>query len=147
MVNEISISEKNIENGGEKVYNEVLEKILKLIDNSEDIKFIEVKNKSGSSIFDSNKIRLLKVVKTKSGYKIEFNVHVSSVEGMKILTDEEAKEKHMGTAKWIYSGNDFKVIEKLVLEAIENYKHMNISFKNKKKNDEKIEENEIKLVT
>ena len=29
MVKEINIKEKNIENGGEKVYNEVLEKILK----------------------------------------------------------------------------------------------------------------------
>lgn len=83
--------------------------------------FKENNIQSGTSFFGPERIRLLKVVKTRSGFTIEFNVEVPKVDGLKVLTPEQAKAKHMGTCRWIYSGSDEKVIKQLVTEAVKNF--------------------------
>lgn len=130
--------EKEIPNGAEEAYNNVLEEIRKMVNEFNGTKFEEVKNTSGSSFFGPVKTRLLKVVKTKSGYKIEFNFEVGPDENLRVLTPEEAKAKHMGTARWIYYGNDINVIRKLVRQALEKFKPASFEGRRgrKKKNDD-----------
>lgn len=84
-------------------------------------KFSEKENKSGYTWFGESRTRLLKIVETKRGLRIEFNVPVSNVEGLTILTEQEAKEKHMGTCRWIYSGDDIETVALLIEEAIEGF--------------------------
>lgn len=84
-------------------------------------KFTENDTASGQSIFGPERTRLLKLVKTRTGFILELNVEVKPVEGLKVLTPEEAKQKHMGTCRWIYTGSDEKVIKNLVMEAVNNF--------------------------
>jgi len=90
-------------------------------------------NKAGSglSVFDTGGgrgTRLLKVVNSKKGLRVEFNV--ASVEDRlsKVPTGErtiygekEAKDKHMGTCRWIYTGSDLTVLKELVSIALSGF--------------------------
>lgn len=96
----------------------ILEEIRKIIPKE----FSEKENKSGVTWFGPKRTRLLKVVETKKGIRIEFNVEVdSNVPGMITYTKEEAKEKHMGTCRWIYTGGDMELVKKLVKQAVERF--------------------------
>lgn len=117
-----------------ELFAAVLEEIRKIIPSN----FSAKENKSGVTWFGPNRTRLLKVVETKKGIRIEFNVEVDShVPGMVTYTPEEAKEKHMGTCRWVYSGGDIEVVKKLVKQAVE-------GFQPKKRSDSKEEKDKAK---
>jgi len=77
-------------------------------------------NNSGVTYFGKTG-RILKVIETKKGLKVEFNCAVSSMDGVITLTENEASEKHMGSCQWIYSGIDLNIITGLIEECILNY--------------------------
>ena len=66
-------------------------------------------------------IGLTTYVASPYGLRVEFNTPVSKVEGLVELSIEEAKAKHMGTCRWIYTGADTEVVKKLVQEAISKF--------------------------
>lgn len=85
---------------------------------------------SGLSIFDNGGgrgTRLLKVVESKKGLRVEFNVDVEKVLKEKApndnitFTEKQAKEKHMGTCRWIYTGNDINVLKQLITLALSGF--------------------------
>lgn len=53
--------------------------------------------------------------------KVELNVPVTKVDGLTILTKEEAKGKKMGTCQWVYRGNSLDTAMTLIKEAKETY--------------------------
>jgi hypothetical protein len=131
--NEVQVEEK------QDLFVNVLAEIRKIVPKQ----FEEKENKSGVTWFGPNRTRLLKVVETKKGLRIEFNVEVDKeVPGMTYYTKEQAKEKHMGTCRWIYSGGDMEVVKNLVKQAIE-------GFEPKKRADSKEEKDkeEVKVET
>ncbi len=66
--------------------------------------------------------RLLKAVSTGKTLVVELNAEVSSdVDGITKYTEEEAKQKHLGTTKAIYDGGDTAVALKLIKEALKNF--------------------------
>ncbi len=71
--------------------------------------------------FYGHKGRILKLVYSKTKLYIEFNVPVSRVDGLIILTDKERREKKMGTCQWIYKGDSLTTVLKLVEEALVKY--------------------------
>lgn len=100
------------------VSNEIKNEIERIIINH---KFQAKSNGSGVTYFGESG-RILKVIDSKKGLKIEFNSAISQMDGVTILTENEASEKHMGTCRWIYVGNDINIIAGLIEECIENYK-------------------------
>ncbi|MEW6623952.1 MAG: PIN domain-containing protein [Bacillota bacterium] len=77
-------------------------------------------NKSGVTFFSSNG-RILKLVYAKSRLHVEFNVPVSQVNGLTVLTKKEAQNKNMGTCQWIYKGDSVSTVLDLVEEAVKKY--------------------------
>jgi hypothetical protein len=118
------------------LYHKTLSEIRKLIPQG---KFMEKENKSGITFFGDNKTRLLKMVETKKGLRIEFNVPVPKVDGLQTLSEEDAKEKHMGTCRWIYTGDNVEDVKKLVKEAL-------TGFEPKKRSDAKDEKDKAPKV-
>ena len=84
-------------------------------------KFKAKENNSGVTYFGAEGTRIFKIIETKKGFKIEFNVAVSPVEGLTTLTEAEAAEKHMGTCRWIYIGTDIQIAKKLIEEAVQKF--------------------------
>lgn len=134
-----NVKENQVKNGGEEIYEKTLSQIRDLVKEGQ---FVEKKNASGHSFFGPSKTRLLKLVKIKSGHKLEFNVEVPTADEMQVLTLEQAKEKHMGTCRWIYNGKDERMIEKLVKHAVKNFKPIE---KVPKKNNKQQENKEEKV--
>jgi hypothetical protein len=64
--------------------------------------------------------RILKPVIQVNHLKVEFNVSITNVEGLIVLTKEEARAKKMGTFR-IYQGKSLDTEMKLVQEAKEVY--------------------------
>lgn len=94
-----------------------------LIDKIQDklgIQFLPTYNLSGITFFGP-KGRILKMVNNGRWLYIEFNVDVPKVDGLTILTEIEAKEKHMGTCRWIYKGNSLDQVLYLIEQALEKY--------------------------
>lgn len=77
-------------------------------------------NKSGVTFFGPRG-RILKLVNTRSYLHVEFNVPVTTVDGLTVLTREEAREKKMGTCQWIYKGDSLMTVLELVDEAVSKY--------------------------
>lgn len=99
-------------------HNELFMKTMEEIKNIIPKDFQTKENKSGVTWFGASRTRLLKMVETKRGLRVEFNTPVSKVDGLIELSVEEAKAKHMGTCRWIYTGADTETVKKLVQEAI-----------------------------
>lgn len=74
-------------------------------------------NKTGVTFF-GRRGRILKLVNTRSYLHVEFNVPVIYVDGLMVLTKEEAREKKMGTCQWIFKGDSLMTVLKFVNEAI-----------------------------
>lgn len=83
-------------------------------------KFKPKYNKSGVTFFGARG-RILKLVNTRSYLHVEFNVPVTNVDGLTVLTREEAREKKMGTCQWIYKGDSLITVLELVDEAVGKY--------------------------
>lgn len=115
------MSNEQKKNLGEEKYDAALKMIKDSVKVIKDVAFVEKENNSGSSFFGPGRTRLLKLVKIKTGYKLELNVEVKKVENLTVLTEKEAKEKHMGSCRWLYSGTDDKVTKALVDEAIKGF--------------------------
>ena len=107
----------NVEVKHNELFIKTMEEIKKIIPQE----FLTKSNKSGVTWFGAGRTRLLKMVETKRGLRVEFNTPVSKVEGLVELSIEEAKAKHMGTCRWIYTGADTEVVKKLVQEAISKF--------------------------
>lgn len=82
--------------------------------------FGPIYNKSGVTIYGGVN-RILKLVNAVNYLKIEFNVPVTRVDGLTVLTKEEAKAKTMGTCQWIYKGESLDTAMNLVKEAKEKF--------------------------
>ncbi|GEM_PF-6574757 len=110
-------------------YVKTLEKIRVIVPKD---KFKEKENNSGITFFGTEGTRTFKFIETKKGFKIELNVAVSEVDGLTSLTEKEASDKHMGTCRWIYIGDNTATAVKLIDEAIK-------KFEPKKRSDSKEE--------
>lgn len=104
----------------------------------------ERKNNSGITYFNKNGGRVFKILNSKKGFKIEFNFPVTNTEGLITFTEIEASEKHMGTCRWIYIGNDINKARNLIKECISNYIPKTKKVKETKKEKVKIENKESK---
>ena len=93
-------------------------------------------NNSGITYFGTTG-RIAKVSDSKNGMKIEFNSEVSPMDGVVTLTANEASEKHMGSCRWIYTGNDINIMTGLIEECIANYNAKPTKEKPKKEKKEK----------
>ncbi|WP_077618363.1 hypothetical protein [Bacillus sinesaloumensis] len=82
--------------------------------------FLPTYNQTGVTFFGP-KGRILKMVNNSRWIYFEFNVAVPPSEGLIIFSESEAREKHMGTCRWVYKGNSLDQVYKLVEEALENY--------------------------
>jgi hypothetical protein len=91
---------------------ELVEKVLAVLGPD----FIPEYNKTGVTFFRGLS-RILKIVNAVNVLKFEFNVPVTKVAGLTVLTKEEAKVKKMGTCQWIYQGESLDTAMKLVQEA------------------------------
>jgi hypothetical protein len=96
--------------------NELIEKIQSKIG----VQFIPAYRQSGVTFFGP-KGRILKMVDNGSWLYFEFNVAVPSIDGLRTYTDKEAKDKHLGTCRWIYKGRSLDDVNRLVEYALENY--------------------------
>jgi hypothetical protein len=83
--------------------------------------FIPYFRKTGVTFFGSMG-RILKIVKKHKILEIEFNVPVSNAPDVEILTEKQAREKKMGTCRWIYRGESLP--EDLLREAKTNYQKL-----------------------
>jgi hypothetical protein len=83
--------------------------------------FIPSYNDSGVTFFGPGRRRILKLVDNSRWLKVEYNVAVPKIEGVRILTEKEARDKHMGTCQWIYIGKSLDEVLYLLDIAIENY--------------------------
>lgn len=77
--------------------------------------------KTGVTFFGSMG-RILNVVNKLKILEIEFNVPVAGVSDVEILTEKQAREKKMGTCRWIYRGESLP--EDLLREAKTNYQKL-----------------------
>jgi len=77
-------------------------------------------NKTGVTYF-GGKGRILKIVKRRKYLEVEFNVPVTTVIGLLVLTEQERREKKMGTCQWIYKGDSLSTVLMLVEEAVGKY--------------------------
>ena len=96
--------------------NELIDKVQTKIGNQ----FSPTYNQSGVTFFGP-KGRILKMVTNSRRLYFEFNVDVPRVEGLEVLTETEAKEKHMGSCRWIYKGNSLDQVFYLIECAVEKY--------------------------
>ncbi|MDI3477787.1 MAG: hypothetical protein PWQ59_1312 [Thermoanaerobacterium sp.] len=96
--------------------NELIDKVQQKLGS----RFTPKYNKSGVTFFGSNG-RILKLVYNKTFLHVEFNVPVSQVKGLTILTKKEAQNKKMGTCQWIYKGDSLSTVLDLVEEAVKKY--------------------------
>ncbi|MBS4214924.1 hypothetical protein [Neobacillus rhizophilus] len=71
--------------------------------------------------FYGNKGRILKMVNSSKWLYFEFNVPVPTVDGLEVLTEKEAREKHMGSCRWVYKGNSLNSVQVLIKEALQKY--------------------------
>lgn len=62
--------------------------------------------------------KVLKVVQRRAGYYIQFNLPVPEYEGVRILSQEEARAKKLGKTRWIYRGFSAQTAEKLVRHVL-----------------------------
>lgn len=95
---------------------EIINKIGSVLGNSFNPKY----NKTGVTYVGS-KGRILKIVKKRENLEVEFNVPVTNVPNLIVLTEQERIEKHMGRCQWIYKGDDLSTVLKLVEEAAKKY--------------------------
>ncbi|WCN36479.1 GIY-YIG nuclease family protein [Aneurinibacillus uraniidurans] len=96
--------------------NELIDKVQTILGSGFQPQF----NKTGVTFFGV-KGRVLKLVSSPNKIKVEFNVPVSVVSGLTVLTETEAKAKKMGTCQWIYQGTSLDMVLKLIEEAVNNY--------------------------
>lgn len=96
-------------------YNEeIVDKINLILVND----YIPYYRKTGITFYYNSK-RIFKLVKKQKRLEIEFNVQVSSQENVEVLTDESARNKKMGTCRWIYRGENLPV--NLLKEVKDNF--------------------------
>ncbi|MDF2615475.1 MAG: hypothetical protein K0Q47_130 [Sedimentibacter sp.] len=101
--------------------NEEFEQLVAEIDKVIGKDFEKRERKTGITYVKDGK-RILKAVKTGKVLVVEFNAEVESdVDGLTKYTEEQAKQKHLGTTKAVYDGGDTKVVTKLVKEALKNF--------------------------
>ena len=83
-------------------------------------RFTPAYNQTGVT-FNGYNGRILKMVKSSKWLFFEFNVPVPEVDGLTVLSEREAREKHMGTCRWFYKGNSLSTVLDLIKEAVKVY--------------------------
>lgn len=94
--------------------------------------FVPQENNTGVSFFEG-KQRLVKIVKSKRGLKMEINLPLSKTMENKLekgngilkkISPQEAKEKHLGTMKYLYVDNSEKMVAEIIKDLLitNNYK-------------------------
>lgn len=94
-------------------------------------KFVPQVNSTGIT-FMQGKQRLVKVVKTKRNLKLEINLKLSApmLKKLKELETGEiteiskalAKQKHLGTMKYLYKDTNEKMVSEIIKDLLKNYK-------------------------
>jgi len=62
--------------------------------------------------------KVFKLVRQRYGYHLQFNLPVSDCEGLRILTQDEARAKKLGKTRWIYRGFSNHTAEELVRQVL-----------------------------
>lgn len=63
--------------------------------------------------------KVFKAMRVRDGWHLQFNVSVPDCPGLSRLTQEEARQKKLGKARWIYKGNSEQEVHQLVQAALE----------------------------
>lgn len=61
--------------------------------------------------------KIFKILRRQKGWYIEFSVPVPECQGLKVLTDEEAKTKKLGRTRWVFRGTSDEDAQMLVKAA------------------------------
>ncbi|KLU62145.1 hypothetical protein CEB3_c15080 [Peptococcaceae bacterium CEB3] len=67
--------------------------------------------------------KVLKVVRQKKGWHLQFNVPIPERPGMVELTPEEVRRKKLGKTRWVYRGESDSDARELVLAALNGLPH------------------------
>lgn len=121
----------------EKAYAVVNKKVMA----EKSLKFVETDTKTGFSYFAGKK-RLCKLLKTKRGISIEFNVDLPEEltkdnPDFKLVSAATAHKKHLGTMKSYFRTADLKELTKVMTAAIESFKSSNTPVKEAAKEETK----------
>jgi hypothetical protein len=102
-----------------------LQIIRKEVGKFKNLNLVEVGAATGFSYFAGKK-RLCKILKTKRGVTLEINVKLSGevkdLPGMETISVQQAHKKHLGTMKHYYRSTDAKQIQKIIAEALKQFK-------------------------
>lgn len=94
-------------------------------DRFQGLSVVPSEGQTGTSFFHG-KQRLCKVLKTKRGLRIEINVplpkEIASLEALQEIEKETAYNKHYGTVRHIYRGDDLKEINMIMMAAVEEFR-------------------------
>lgn len=99
-----------------KFHLEIIDKVSSILGNS----FTPKYNKTGVSFYGTNG-RILKLVSRVTRLELEFNTWISENPEVLVLSDNKARQKNMGTCRWIYRGENLNTVLDLVKEAKNNY--------------------------
>ena len=118
-------------------FEKSLEIIRNLIAKQKDLKLMEQEAKTGYSFF-SGKNRLCKILKSKRGITLEINTKLpekfKEIPELESISAAVAYKKHLGTMKYLYRGQDSKLVKELITAAIE---QMKSEFKSEKQDEAK----------
>ena len=114
-----------MENNNLLIWESAVKKVEKLVEGT---MFIPQQNTTGVTFFEG-KQRLVKIVKTKKGLKMEINLEMSKTLVNKyekdlkltIITPAYAKQKHLGTMKYLFKDINEAEVEKIVSDLLKNY--------------------------
>lgn len=96
--------------------DEIIGKVSCILGNS----FTPKYNKTGVTFYGTNG-RILKLVSRVTRLEVEFNTWLAEHPEVIVLSDNEAREKKMGTCRWIYKGDNLDKVLDLVKEAKVNH--------------------------
>lgn len=73
--------------------------------------------RDGVSFYNGSE-KILKVLRSRNGWHLQFNVPVPECEGLTILSPEEARSKKLGKTRWIYLGSSEEDAKLIVQFAV-----------------------------
>ena len=110
-------------------YEVALEVVDKKVLGEKSLKFVRTEAKTGFSYFAGKK-RICKLLKTKKGISLELNVDLPAEltkdnPNFKLISEQMAHKKHLGTMKSYFKTNDVKELTKVMTAAVESFKSTN----------------------
>lgn len=105
---------------------------VKVGDATKTTKIVAQEGATGTSYFEGKK-RLLKVLKSKRDISIEINVELNATDetkyGLTKISAKTARDKHLGTMKYLMKVNDLKILPDLLKTLVANFKAEQIAEK------------------